>query len=420
MLFSTEPVSTGLAAEDWPEFRGPHSDGTSTAMGLPRTWSETENVRWKTAIHGRGWSSPVILGQQVWLTTASPDGKTRSALCIDRDSGKVLRDLKLFDVEEPQEIHLTNSYASPTPVLEPGRVYVTFGAAGTAALDAQNGEKLWERRDLECNHWRGAGSSPILWKNLWICHFDGADHQFIIALDKQTGKTVWRRERSHGFGGTDNGDLKKAYSTPLLIEAAGKTQLISAASRAVFSYEPASGEEIWHVTFERFSSTARPLFDGELVYANTGFGKGELLAIRPDGSGDVSKNRIVWHVKRGVGSKTSSILHDGLIYSVVDKGGVVSCIEAKTGEPVWTDRVGGNFSASPVLADGLIWFCDERGKTTAIAPGRKFEKVGVNRLESGCMASPAVAGKALYIRTRTHLYRIEKDEGRQPKQAKAG
>ncbi len=212
------------AGDNWPEFRGPSGDGHAGNPGLPLTWSETEHVRWKTPIHDKGWSSPVVWGKQIWLTTALADGKANYALCVDLESGKILRDIKLWEIEEPQFCHPYNSYASSTPAIEEGRVYVHFGSQGTAALDTATGKVLWSRRDLECNHFRGPGSSPILWKNLLILTFDGFDFQYLVALDKATGKTVWRRDRDLEYGTTD-GDMKKGYSTPHVISVGGRLEL---------------------------------------------------------------------------------------------------------------------------------------------------------------------------------------------------
>src|SRR5437867_2655752 len=167
-----------LEAENWPQFRGPNGDGHSTARNLPLTWSETNHVKWKTPIHGKAWSCPVIWEDRIWVTTAPEDGEQLYAVCIDRESGQVIHDLKLFDVANPQFCHSFNSYASPTPVMEAGRIYVTFGSPGTACLDSKSGKVLWERRDIECNHYRAAGSSPIIYQNLLIMNFDGSDQQF--------------------------------------------------------------------------------------------------------------------------------------------------------------------------------------------------------------------------------------------------
>jgi outer membrane protein assembly factor BamB len=406
MLSCSAPAAD--ASDTWPQFLGPTGDGVSTAKGIVRSWSETENIVWKTPIHGRGWSCPIIRGDQVWLTTATKDGKKLYAICVDRESGKVIRDLKLFDVESPRKIHVLNTYASPTPVIEDGRVYVHFGSYGTACLDTKTAKVLWTRRDLPCHHWRGPGSSPILFGDLLIVHYDGFDYQYVVAFDKKNGKTVWKTDRSNDFGGSDNGDHKKAYSTPTIIEVSGKPQLISAGSRAAMSYDPYTGVQLWNVEFRSFSSTARPFFGHGMVYINTGFGKADLIAVRPDGEGDVSKTHVEWTARRGIGSKPSAVMVDDLIYVVTDKGGVVSCLEAKTGEQVWSHRIGGGqHSASPIYVDGAIYFFSHDGPSHVIKAGREFELLHTNELDDGFMASPAVAGKSLFLRTRTHLYRIE-------------
>jgi len=196
------------AADRWTEFRGPSGTGHSESVGLPRDWNESTNVVWKTRIHGRGWSSPVVLGKQLWLTTATPDGKELFVLALDRDDGRILFDTKVFDVKAPEDTRRYNSYASPTPVIEEGQVYVHFGSYGTASLDTRTGKILWTRRDLPCNHWRGPGSSPILYEGLLIVHLDGYDLQYVVALDKKTGRTVWKADRTHDFG-TDDGDLRR-------------------------------------------------------------------------------------------------------------------------------------------------------------------------------------------------------------------
>src|SRR6185503_18626384 len=233
-----------FAADHWPQFRGPGGDGHSDAKGLPLTWSETNNVKWKLAIHDKGWSSPVIWGNQIWLTTATDEGGKLFALCVDRDTGKIVHDLKLFEVGGQPDIRKYNTYASPTPFIEEGRVYVTFGSPGTACVDTKTGKVLWERRDLECNHFRGAGSSPVMYQDLLIMNFDGSDHQFIIALDKKTGKTAWRQQRSIDYKdlGPDgkpqaDGDFRKAFSTPHIMTVEGKPMLISLGSKAMYGYD---------------------------------------------------------------------------------------------------------------------------------------------------------------------------------------
>lgn len=401
--------SSAGAADRWTEFRGPSGTGHSESIGLPREWSETKNVVWKTRLHGRGWSSPVVLGNRIWLTTATPQGTELSVLAIDRDDGRIVFDAKVFDVARPEDTRQYNSYASPTPVIEEGRVYVHFGSYGTAALDTGTGKVLWTRRDLPCNHWRGPGSSPILYQDLLIVHLDGYDLQYVVALDKKTGRTVWKADRTHDFG-TDDGDQKKGFATPVVIDAAGRPQLISPAAKAVVSLDPLTGRELWRVRYEQHSAATRPLFAHGLVYVDAGFSKADLLAIRPDGQGDVTETHVAWKAIKGIGAKPSPLLVGDLIYSVSDTGGVVTCLDAKIGALVWQHRIGGGgHSASPLFADGAIYFFAEDGSTVALQPGREFRELGRSSLdEGGVMATPAIAGKAVFLRTESHLYRFEK------------
>lgn len=403
------------AADDWPQFRGPEGTGHSDARNLPQEWSETKNVVWKTPIHDRGWSSPVVYGKQVWLTTASPDGRKLYALCLDRDTGKIIRDIKLFEVEKPQYAHPFNTYASPTPVIEKGRVYITFGSPGTACIDTTTFKVLWERRDFECNHFRGSGSSPVIFRDLLLMHFDGSDHQFVAALDKRTGKTVWQTKRSIDFQDLDKngkpaaeGDLRKAFSTPHVAQINGRWEFISLGAKAAYAYDPFTGKELWRVEERgQHSASTRPVLGHGMIFYPTGFSAGQLFAVRTGGNGLITDTHVAWKVKRGVSNKPSILLIGDSIYMIGDTG-IAGCIDAKTGEQVWQQRIGGEYSASPVYADGKIWLFSEDGKTTVIKPGKTFELLAENRLDEGFLASPAIAGKAFFLRTRTHLYRIEK------------
>ena len=414
------------AGENWPQFRGPRGDGISDAKALPLSWSETNNVVWKTPIHGRSWSSPVVWGNQVWVTTANDDGTELFAVCLARDTGKVVHDLKLFQLAKQTDIRKFNTYASPTPVLEDGRLYVTFGSPGTACVDTKTGKILWERRDLECNHFRGAGSSPVIFENLMFMNFDGSDHQFIIALDKKSGSTVWRKDRSVDYKDLDangkpqaDGDYRKAFSTPHVAMLDGQAVLISQGAKAAYAYAPRDGRELWRVE-ERTSHSAssQPVSGHGLVILATGWSKGQLLAIKPGKTGDVldvnvtdapadQQLQIAWKSKRNVPRKPSMLLVNDLLFAIEDEGGIVACYEAKSGTEVWRERVGGNHSASPLCAGGKIYFFTEDGKTTVIEAGRQFKKLAESKLDDGFMASPAVSGKSLILRTRTHLYRIE-------------
>jgi len=290
LLFASAPL---FAAENWPEFRGPTGDGHSSAAGLPVTFGEGDHVRWKTPVHGKGWSSPVIWGAQVWLTTATEDGTELSVMCVDQASGKVLRDDVLFRVAAPQFCHKFNSYASPTPVIEEGRIYVTFGSPGTACLDTKTGQKIWERTDFVCNHYRGAGSSPIVWEDLLIMNFDGSDHQFVVALDKKTGKTVWETKRSVDYQDLDKdgtvkneGDYRKGFATPHVYLQGGRPILLSSGAKAHYAYDPRTGRELWRIDeLESHSAATRPVVGHDLAYIPAGFGKAGLLAIKLGASG---------------------------------------------------------------------------------------------------------------------------------------
>lgn len=413
------------AEQNWPQFRGPSGNGICTVDNLPVSWSEEKNVKWKTPIHGRGWSSPVIRDRQVWLTTATEDGHELWAVCVDAISGRVIRDQKLFQVEKPQFCHAFNSYASPTPVVESGRLYVTFGSPGTACLDTQTGKVLWERRDFECNHFRGAGSSPIIYKDLLFLNFDGSDRQYVVALGKQTGKTVWQVNRAIDFQdlGPDgkpegDGDLRKAFATCHVANFGPGDLLISQGSKAVYAYEPGTGKELWRVE-ERtsHSGATRPVVGQGMIYVPSGFASGQLLAIRPGAPGEVveakdaaatnTQLRVVWRVKKNVPKKPSLTLVGDLLFGIEDNIGIATCWDALTGSVVWSEKLAGHFSASPLVAGTRIYFFSEEGKTIVIEAAREFKKLAENELADGFMASPAVSGNALILRTKKNLYRIE-------------
>ena len=411
-------ISLSVAAqENWPQFRGPSGNGHADGVGLPLKWSEDTNIKWKIAIHGKGWSSPVVWGKQIWLTTATVDGKKLSVLCLDRDTGRILLDKVLFKVAEPQFCHKFNSYASPTPVIESGRVYITFGSPGIACIDTKTLKTLWTRRNFVCDHFRGAGSSPILFGDLLINHHDGADLQYAFALNKMNGRTVWNTKRSVDYMdlGPDgkpkaDGDWRKAYATPHIAAHNGRPVLISSGAKAHYAYEPATGRELWRVEeLGQHSTGSRPVLGQGLIFISTGYSKSQIMAVRPGGKGVVTDTHVAWRYARSaVPEKPSMLLVGELLYMVGDKGGIVTCLEARTGKEIWSERIGGNYSASPIYADGRLYFCSEEGKTTVLALGLTFKKLAENKLDEGFMASPAVVGKAFFLRTKTHLYRIGK------------
>lgn len=403
-----------LAADNWPEFRGPTGDGHSDSTGLPVKFGPGDHAKWETPIHGKAWSSPVIWGNQVWVTTANEEGTELGMVCVDKETGKILRDDLLFRVAAPQFCHKFNSYASCTPAIEEGRIYVTFGSPGTACLDTKTGKKIWERTDFVCNHYRGAGSSPIIWKNLIFMNFDGSDHQFMVALDKNTGKTVWEVKRSVDYKDLDEngvvkneGDYRKAFATPHVYLQDGKPVLLSSGAKAHYAYEPETGKELWRIPeLESHSAATRPVVGHGLAYIPAGFGKAGLIAIKLGGTGELPPESVAWRLKKAAPNKPSVTL-DGDVLYIVNDGGIASCLDAKTGESIWSERLGGNFSASPIMADGKLYAGNEEGKFFVYEAGRQFKVLAENQFPDGFMASPAVSGKSLYLRSKTTLYRFD-------------
>jgi outer membrane protein assembly factor BamB len=417
-----------LHASDWPQWRGPDGQGHADATDLVSTWSETNNVRWKTALPGRGWSSPVIEGDQIWMTAATeveatPEktqermraGKadkpmnvcervTFHALCVDKNSGALLHNLELMDEKEPQYIHRLNSYASPTPVIEKGRLYCHFGTFGTVCVDTKTAKVRWQNRNLHVVHENGPGSSPIIVNDHLIFHMDGIDEQFIVALDKNTGDVAWQTKRSGALH--TNPQMRKAYATPLLTEIGGQAQLLSPAADWLYSYEPSTGRELWKLNYGAlgYSVVPRPLTGHGLAYICTSFDRSELLAIRLESA----EHEIAWRYNKGVSQMPCPTLVGNEIYFVTDSAGIVTCLDARTGEERWKERIGGNFSAAPLLADGKLYFFSREGVTTVLKPGPKFQLLAQNTLDGSLMASAAAVDKALFLRTDKALYRIER------------
>ncbi len=412
----TGTLVTALAADDWPQFRGPGGDGISTAKNLPLTWSATTNVLWKTAVPGRGRSSPVVLGDRIWLTTAietnprttrqqndpvtAADRVEIGVVCLDRATGRQLYHVTLFRADNPPVAHVLNSFATPTPVVEPGRLYCDFGAFGTVCLDADTGKTLWQRQ-LVIDHQLAPGSSPALCKDLLILVRDGRDQQYVTALDKRAGQTVWKTDRPP-LAATI-GNLKKSFSTPTIVESAGRAQIVVPGAQWIVSYDPATGRELWRVEHGRgFSIAARAVAGHGMVYACTGMTR-QLWAIRADGQGDVTKTHVAWKVESGLPMLSSPLLLGKEIYAITDKG-VAICWDALSGQELGRQRVGGEFGASPLYADGRIYVFDQAARTTVLKAGKAIEVLAVNELNGMLFASPAAVGDKLYVRTDTHLY----------------
>jgi len=393
---------------DWPQFRGPGGQGHSDASNLPVTWSETENVAWKVPVAGLGWSSPSIQGNQIWLTSAVDEGKSLHAIALDRETGKVIHDAVVFDLQDPGAVHSKNSHASPTPLIEGDRVYVHFGAHGTACLST-DGTIIWKTQELKHNHRHGPGGSPVIFEDLLILNCDGSDLQFVVALDKNTGKEKWKKKREHisedRLSGKSN--VPMAYTTPLLAEINGTIQLLSSGADSIVSYNPSNGNEYWWFRYDGYSNVPRPVIGKGLVFISSGYDRPEFFAVRVDGSGDVTESHLGWNMKKAAPLNPSPLLVGDELYLMSDNG-IATCLDAVTGEQHWQERIGGNFSASPTLADGRIYLLDEVGKTTVIAPGKKFELLATNQLEGRTLATPAMVDSSIFLRTDTHLYRIEK------------
>jgi outer membrane protein assembly factor BamB len=381
--------------KDWPEFRGPTGQGHSDERGLPLTWSENKNVKWKVAIPGRGWSSPAIQGERIWLTTATEEGKSLRAVAVDRNTGAILQNIEVFRLKSAGSINSKNSHASPTPVIEGDRVYLHFGAHGTACI-TRSGEIVWKTHLAYDNGQHGPGGSPVIYGNLLIVSCDGQDIQYVAALDKHTGKIRWKRPRQ-GY---------QAYTTPLIIRLPGGDQVISPGAMRAIAYEPRTGKELWQVNYgQGFSNVPRPVFGHGMVFICTGFYEPSLLAVRLDGRGDVTKTHVAWALKRGVSLTPSPLLIGDELYLINDNG-IATCVDAKTGTEYWRTRVGGNHSASPIYADGRIYFLSEEGESAVIAPGKQFKLLARNQLDGQTLASMAVSGASIFIRSQTHLYRL--------------
>lgn len=398
------------SAEDWPEFRGPSANGHSTAVGLPVNWSVDQNVVWKRAIDGLAWSSPVVLGDRIYLTTSVADGEELGpdqalrALCLDAESGSVQWDVKVFKQSmtgtSKDKVHKKNSHASATPITDGKHLFVHFGVHGTACLTL-DGQTVWTNQDFTFAPVHGNGGSPVLIDGLLVFSCDGGDVGFIAALDQATGKVRWKTDRTAA-------QLKKkfAFSTPLIITVDDRQQIVSQGAGAVYGYDPKDGRVIWKVDYEDgYSVVPRPVFAHGLLYVSSGFDRAKLLAIDPSGKDDITSTNIRWTLTKAV-SKTPSPLVVGDELYLVSDDGVLTCVDAKSGDIHYQERLGGNYSASPLFADGKVYVQAEDGEGIVIRPGTEFEELGRNKLEGRTFASYSVYASSLLIRNEKHLYRI--------------
>lgn len=411
MISIAKPVCS--QSSNWTQFRGNNGNGLAVSDKLPLKWGEQE-IKWKTEIHDKGHSSPVVFGDQIWLTTASDDGSALYAVCLDFSTGRILYDIKVFTSDQTEEKHELNTYATPTPCIEKGFVYVHYGNSGTACISTGNGSVIWKNTDYKCKFVQGAASSPVLYKNLIILHYEGVDKRFLVALDKSDGKLVWKSDRPEDPYKPLPDIGKKAYTTPIVINVNGHDLLISNGSAVCIAYDPLTGKEIWRVVHGAESTVAMPFYETGIVYWYTGYmvdADGskytDLLAVNPDGHGDISSSNILWKKKDGLAQNQmlTPVLRDDLIYTVNTRN-VMSCIDAKTGKDVWTKHVTSSFNASPLFIKGNIWFFSVKGEVMVLKAGRQYELLAQNKLDSGIWATPAVVKNSIILRTQHYLYRI--------------
>ena len=391
-------VGVELNEGDWPWWRGPQLDGKSTGDPVPTEWDEQKNVIWKVAVPGQGHSSPIVCGQAIFLTTADENAKKISMLAVDRTSGRKLWQTPLYQGELMTR-HSKNSHASATAACDGRRLYVSFIAKDSlnvAAIDV-DGKVAWQKAVDPFVSQHGYGASPVLYKSLVIVSGDHSGPGHLIALDRTTGNVVWR---------TNRGKLA-SYSTPIIGRLAGRSQVLLSGCDMVAGYDPDTGSELWRVKGPTDITACTMAFGDDIAYASGGFpGKG-ILAIRADGSGDVTDTHVVWQATAGVTYVPSPLYDDGRLYMVSDQG-IAQAFDGRSGKVLWKHRLGGNFTASPVLAGGNLYVANEEGSTFVFAAGPKFKQLAENKLPEAQFATMAICGGRIYLRTVHHLYAIGK------------
>lgn len=394
-------ILSACVAGDWTQFRGPRADAHVRNATAPLRWSDTENIVWKTKIPGLGWSSPVVEKGVVYLTTAVPQGQGLSlrAMAIDATKGDVLWDREVRSLESVPSIHAKNSHASPTPIVIDDAIIVHFGTQGTARLAKRDGAIQWLCTELIYPPMHGSGGSPILCEGKLVIICDGSKEPFVAALNVKDGTVAWRTPRSV-FG-----PISHSFGTATVARVGQQTQVIAPGPDHLAAYDVHTGKELWRVQAKGWSVVPQPTLFEDLVIYNHDYDNPELIAVRLGGEGDVTDTHIAWRRDRGAPSTPSPVLVDGLLYLVSDKG-VASCIDARTGEQQWMERLGGNYSASPIYVDGLILFLNEDGVAHWVRPGKTFESVQRNEVTGKTFATPAFDEQAMYLRTDEFLLKI--------------
>ena len=402
-------------AENWQGWRGPNGDGTSPEKGIPVKWSGTENIAWKVTIPGNGHSSPVVWGNRVFLTSCLPEKEQRILLCLDRNTGKTLwKDVVLNSPLET--IHPLNSRASGTPATDGQHVFVAFMMADDRKIPAPNvgtprmitpGSLVSAAYDMEGKQkWKinvgnfvsahGFNTCPVLFEDLVILNGDHDGDAYLVALDRKTGKERWRTQRENNT---------RSYVTPIISEIDERTQMILSGSLCVASYNPRNGKRHWIINGPTEQFVASVVYNGEYVFVTSGYPERHIVAIRPDGSGNVTGTHVAWRTNRGAAYVPSPIIV-GPYLLVVAASGIASCFDARTGKRHWMERLPGGHSPSTVSADGLVYFTSDRGVTTIVRPGKTFNLIAQNELGEQISASPAISQGQFFLRTHQHLYCI--------------
>lgn len=399
-------------AENWPAWRGPRGDGHSSEKQLPTRWGPDEGIVWKVPLAGQGHASPIVWQDHVFVVACLPESGERVLTAIDRRSGKTLWHRTV--VKSPLETkHGLNSYASSTPATDGELVYVTFlessdrkvlatnvseprdvtlGDMVVAAYDFQ-GQQRWIARPGQFISVHGYCTCPVLFENLIILNGDHDGDSYIVALDKNTGRQVWKTPRAH---------KTRSYVTPIIREYGGRTQMILSGSKSVTSYDPRTGELIWHMDGPTEQFVASMVDDGQRVFLTAGFPDRHILAIDPTGTGDVTSTHILWRTKRNCAYVPSPIIA-GKYFLLTSDDGIASCYDAASGERLWVERFGGHYSTSPITADGLVYFTADSGNTKVVRPGPKLDVVAENEIGEECFASAAASQGNIYLRTTKHL-----------------
>lgn len=408
LVAQTSPSSTFDSALTWPQFRGPNHGHAPTDSKPPISWSEQKNVLWKAKTPGSGWSSPVISDGKLWLTTAYPKERSLRVLCFDIQSGKLLRNIELFRPKKLVQLHARNGHSTPTPTLDRKRLYVHYGTYGTAAIRLSDAKVVWRNTEHKIEHQWGPGSSPCLFEGKLVLNFDGMKNRFVVALDAETGKTLWKTKRSAET--KDNGFFKKSFSTPVVVRDNGGAVVLTSGANQTCALNLNDGKELWSTSYFGYAGVTAPVVSESIAYATSGYGDGLIQAINLAGSKSKEAGKVLWSTKKNAPIIPTPVVVDGSLYMVSDRG-ILSCLDKVTGKVHWRKRLEGNFASSLLYVSGNLLLSNDRGKTFVIRPSvESCDIITANQLDSNIQATPAVFGNSIFIRTKNSLYRIGAQE----------